>query len=96
VAVLPIGGQQILQRFLDLGPLAAALVERHVDRDAVEPGAERRPALEAAGLAEQRQEDVLHDLLGVGGRAADAGGDAVHAGGEAVHQRLERRRIAGA
>jgi len=87
--------QEVFERLLELVPLAAALVERRVDRDAIEPGGQRRPALEAAGLAEERVENVLDDLFGVGRRAADPAGHAIHAAREAVHQGLQRPGIPG-
>ena len=80
----------VLEEDFPVGPLASPLDQRGVRGDPIDPGAERRPALEAADLAEQGQEDVLDDFLGVGLVAGDAVGETVHPGSEALHQALER------
>src|SRR5829696_8513641 len=46
-------------------------VARLVGDDRQQPGAERRTLAEAAARAVRLDEGVLHDLLGVGGRARD-------------------------
>src|SRR5438552_10882395 len=86
--------QDVVQRGLDLIALAAALVEGHVGGDAVDPARQRRPPLEAYALAHHLQEDVLDDLLGVGGVARDAVGQAVHAARIPAHQGFERTGVA--
>jgi hypothetical protein len=91
--VLPEGRQVVLEMDLELGPLAPPLDQGGVGGDPVQPGAERRAALERADLAKEAHEDVLHDLFRIPLAPGDPESQPVEAGRMALHQRLQRRHV---
>src|SRR3989475_2558694 len=86
--------QELLQRGLELMPLAAPLVESRVRRDPVDPAPEGRASRERGALRRDRQEDVLDNLLRGALIPRDAEGEPIDARGVLAHQRLERRGVA--
>src|SRR5438128_630933 len=94
VAVLLERRQVLLERGLELMPLAAPLVESRVRRDPVDPAPEGRASRERGALRRDRQEDVLDNLLRGALIPRDAEGEPIDARGVLAHQRLERRGVA--
>ena len=77
------------------GPLAAQVIERRVSGDLHEPGGERRLALLVPiEGAEQLNEDVLRDVLGVVRLDHDAADVALHVPGELEIEVLVGRAVA--
>src|SRR5207245_6389011 len=95
MAVRQVRRQELVERDLELAVLAAALVEADIGRDPVDPAGEGRAAFEAGALVDGLEEDVLHDLLGVGGAARDTVREPVDACGVPGHKGLEGPRVPG-
>ena len=78
---------RLAQRFL----AASRLLQHRVDRDAVQPGAERAARLELAEIAPGLHEGFLHAVLGGRHVAGHAQAHGVHAGGMTSIELLESR-----
>src|SRR6266508_2724804 len=89
-------GQEIFEGRLELQALAAALVERRVGGDAVDPAPQGGPPFERSALAGQREKHVLQNLLGVGLIPRDAERQPVDLRAVALRERLEGSHLAAA
>src|SRR6266403_1793883 len=95
VAVRQVGGQQLVERGLQLAALTAPLVQAEIGRDPIDPAAQGGASFEAGALVDDLQKDVLGDLLGIGGAARDTVREPEDPRGVACHEDLERARVPG-
>ena len=72
----------------------AEFVERGVGGDAVDPGRERRPAVEPVEVAHDADHRLLGGVVGVAGAAGDPAADGVHTVVVASEQLIHRGRVA--
>src|SRR5947199_312990 len=90
------GRQELLEGRLELEALAAALVQRRVGSDAVDPAPEGGSPFERCALAGQREKHVLQNLLGVGLIPRDAERQSVDRRTVPLRERRESTHLAAA
>ena len=88
-------GQEVLDGALGMALEGAEPAQRRVDGDAVQPGPELGPSLEAADVLEGRRERLLDGVAGVLLVAQDAPGHEQHAAAVGAEAGLEGVVIAG-